>query len=140
VEPLEASAFVILVARTATGFGGSSARFLTNHGLVFAGRISYGLYIYHILVAMVFNRWLPSPMRFLIAIPSLRLVMFGMTTLLVAALSWWLLEQPINRFRSVKTRKVLGPLPGQDPGATDGSMVLNKDDGVYRLRRRLLAS
>jgi peptidoglycan/LPS O-acetylase OafA/YrhL len=140
VEPLEASAFVILVARTATGFGGSSARFLTNPSLVFAGRISYGLYIYHILVAMVFNRWLPSPMRFLIAIPSLRLVMFGMTTLLVAALSWWLLEQPINRFRSVKTRKVLGPLPGQDPGATDGSMVLNKDDGVYRLRRRLLAS
>jgi peptidoglycan/LPS O-acetylase OafA/YrhL len=140
VEPLEASAFVILVARTATGFGGSSARLLTNPGLVFAGRISYGLYIYHILVAMVFNRWLPSPMRFLIAIPSLRLVVFGMATLLVAALSWWFLEQPINRFRSAKTRTALGPLPSQDLGVGNGPMILNKDNGVYRLRRRLLAS
>src|SRR4029077_718561 len=65
VEPLEACAFAILVARAAIGFDGNIARFLSNPALVFAGRISYGLYIYHILVAMVFNRWLPSPMRFL---------------------------------------------------------------------------
>jgi peptidoglycan/LPS O-acetylase OafA/YrhL len=111
VEPLEAGAFVILVARTATGFDGNIARFLSNPGLVFAGRISYGLYIYHILVAMVFNRWLPSPMRFLITIPSLRLVVFGIVTLFVAMLSWRLLEQPINRLRGEKTRKTLGPIP-----------------------------
>jgi peptidoglycan/LPS O-acetylase OafA/YrhL len=120
VEPLEAGAFVILVARTATGFDGVVARFLSEPGLVFAGRISYGLYIYHILVAMVFNRWLPSPMRFLITIPGLRLVVFGIVTLLVAALSWRLLEQPINRFRNQKTRKVLGPIPiesADPPGA-----------------------
>ena len=111
VEPLEAGAFVILVARTATGFDGNIARFLSNAGLVFAGRISYGLYIYHILVAMVFNRWLPSQMRFLITIPSLRLVVFGIVTLFVAALSWRLLEQPINRLRAEKTRQALGPIP-----------------------------
>ena len=111
VEPLEAVAFLILVARTATGFDGFVGRFLSDAGVVFAGRISYGLYIYHILVAMVFNRLLPSPMRFLITIPGLRLVVFGVATLFVAALSWRLLEQPINRFRSQKTRKVLGPIP-----------------------------
>ena len=111
VEPLEAGAFVILVARTATGFDGNIARFLSNAGLVFAGRISYGLYIYHILVAMVFNRWLPTQMRFLIAIPSLRLVVFGIVTLFTAALSWRLLEQPINRLRGEKTRRALGPIP-----------------------------
>src|SRR5438045_3103212 len=76
VEPLEACAFVILVARTATGFDGNVARFLSNAGLVFAGRISYGLYIYHVLVAMVFNRWIPSQVRFLITITSLRLLVF----------------------------------------------------------------
>jgi peptidoglycan/LPS O-acetylase OafA/YrhL len=111
VEPLEAGALVILVARTATGFDGNIARFLSNTGLVFAGRISYGLYIYHILVAMIFNRWLPSQMRFLITIPSLRLVVFGIVTLLTAALSWRLLEQPINRLRGEKTGKTLGPIP-----------------------------
>ena len=111
VEPLEAGAFVILVARTATGFDGNIARFLSNAGLVFAGRISYGLYIYHILVAMVFNRWMPSQMRFLITIPSLRLLVFGIATLFTAALSWRFLEQPINRLRGEKTRKALGPIP-----------------------------
>jgi peptidoglycan/LPS O-acetylase OafA/YrhL len=103
VEPLEAVAFVILVARTATGFNGYTERFLTHPGLVFAGRISYGLYIYHVLVAMLFQRWLPSPLRFLITTPSLRLMVFGVATVGVAALSWRFLEQPINRFRSRTT-------------------------------------
>ena len=110
VEPLEAGAFVILIARTASGFEGLVGNFLSNSGLVFAGRISYGLYIYHILVAIVFNRWLPSQMRFLITIPSLRLFVFGSVTLLVAAACWRLLEQPINRYRSQKTRRALGPI------------------------------
>jgi peptidoglycan/LPS O-acetylase OafA/YrhL len=110
VEPLEAGAFVILVARTATGFDGIFSRFLSNAGLMFAGRISYGLYIYHILVAMIFDRWLPNQMRFVVTIPSLRLAVFGIVTLLVAALSWRFLEQPINRLRCEKTRKALGPM------------------------------
>src|SRR4029077_6929901 len=111
VEPLEAAAFVILVARTATGLNGNIARFLSNPALVFAGRISYGLYIYHILVAMVFHRWLPSQMRFLITVPSLRLVVFGIATLFTAALSWRFLEQPINRLRGERARQALGPIP-----------------------------
>jgi peptidoglycan/LPS O-acetylase OafA/YrhL len=114
VEPLEACAFVILVARVANGFEGNLARFLTNPGLVFAGRISYGLYIYHILVAMLMNRWLPSQLRFVITIPSLRLLVFGLVTLFVAAISWRFLEQPINRFRAERTKRALGPLPNED--------------------------
>jgi peptidoglycan/LPS O-acetylase OafA/YrhL len=120
VEPLEAGAFLILVARTVTGFDGFVGRFLSDAGVVFAGRISYGLYIYHILVAMVFNRWLPSPMRFLITTPWLRLIVFGIATLFVATLSWRFLEQPINRFRNRKTQKTLGPIPVESadpPGA-----------------------
>jgi len=99
VEPLEAGAFVLLVARTAAGFQGVIARFLTNPGLMFAGRISYGLYIYHILVAMLFHRCLPARFKILITIPSLRLIVFGVATLVVATLSWRWLEQPINRLR-----------------------------------------
>ncbi len=108
VEPLEAGACVILVARTATGFGGYASRFLGMPGLVFAGRISYGLYIYHILVAMLVPRWLPASARFLITTPSLRLMLFGIGTLLVAAISWRFLEQPINRLRSTGTRNARG--------------------------------
>jgi peptidoglycan/LPS O-acetylase OafA/YrhL len=110
VEPLEAGSFVILVARTATGFSGLVARFLTSAALVFAGRISYGLYIYHVLVAMVLRRWLPEQLQFIVTTPSLRLIVFGLVTVGVAAISWRILEQPINRWRAEKTRKVLGPL------------------------------
>ena len=109
VEPLEAAAFVILVARTATGFDGSLARFLTLPGLTFAGKISYGLYLYHVLVAMLLTRWLPPSLRFVITIPSLRLMVFGMATVVVAAMSWCFIEQPINRWRSRVTRNALGP-------------------------------
>jgi peptidoglycan/LPS O-acetylase OafA/YrhL len=117
VEPLEAGAFVILVARTATGFDGYIARFLTLPGLAFAGRISYGLYIYHVLVAMVFTRWLPPSLRFVITMPSLRLMVFGMATLAVAALSWCFVEQPINRLRSRATRFSL------EPAASDNESI-----------------
>ena len=114
VEPLEAGAFVLLVARTATGFDGNIGRFLSNPALIFAGRISYGLYIYHVLVAMLFDRWLPDQMRFVITIPSLRLVVFGIVTLFVAALSWRFLEQPINRLRGEKAGKVVDLMPQRD--------------------------
>jgi peptidoglycan/LPS O-acetylase OafA/YrhL len=123
VEPLEAAAFVILVARTATGFGGCTARFLTFPGLVFAGRISYGLYIYHVLVAMVFQRWLPTSMQFLITMPSLRLMLFGIATVGVAALSWRFLEQPLNRFRSKATQTSFGPAPPENERATDADAL-----------------
>ncbi len=117
VEPLEAGAFAILVARTAVGFDGLAARFLSLPGLVFAGRISYGLYIYHALVAMIFNRWLPLSLRFLITTPSLRLMVFGMATLAVAAVSWCLIEQPINRLRARITGKALGPALSESDSA-----------------------
>jgi peptidoglycan/LPS O-acetylase OafA/YrhL len=67
---------------------------------------------------MVFNRWLPSSLRFLIAIPSLRLIVFGIVTLLVATVSWRFLEQPISRLRGDKrTRKFLLP-PERDRGGS----------------------
>ncbi|MEO6969322.1 MAG: acyltransferase [Chthoniobacterales bacterium] len=141
VEPLEAGAFVILVARTATGFDGLVARFLMLPVLVFAGRISYGLYIYHILVAMLYQRWLPMPMQWLLANPSLRLVIFGTSTLLVAAVSWRILEQPVNRFRRKKTRAVLGPVAREVPViGSDAPLPPDEDNWAYRSRKQLLPS
>ena len=99
VEPLEAGALAVLVARTATGFDGWIGRFLTLPGLVFAGRISYGLYIYHVLVSMILDRWAPASVRWLLTWPATRLEILGTATLVVAAVSWRYLEQPINRWR-----------------------------------------
>ena len=140
VEPLEAGAFVVLVARTATGFDGSIGRFLTLPGLVFAGRISYGLYIYHILVAMLFQRWLPAPLQWLLTIPSVRLVVLGTATLIVAAVSWHILEQPLNRFRQKKTRATLGRVAGEAQDVDHRPAERNGDGYVYGWRKRVLSS
>lgn len=127
VEPLEAGGLLILVARTATGFQGPLAAFLGNPGLVFAGKISYGLYIYHILVAMVLNRFLPEPLRFIITTPSLRLVVFGIGSLIVAALSWRFIEQPVCRLRGARAQTNGDQSVDQSRGDTSGA---------YRLRPR----
>lgn len=140
VEPLEAGAFVVLVARTATGFDGSIGRFLTLPGLVFAGRISYGLYIYHILVAMLFQRWLPAPLQWLLTIPSVRLVVLGTATMIVAAVSWHILEQPLNRFRQKKTRAALGRVEGEAQDVDHRPAERNGDEYVYGWRKRVLSS
>jgi peptidoglycan/LPS O-acetylase OafA/YrhL len=134
VEPLEAGGLLILVARTVTGFSGPIASFLSNQSLVFAGRISYGLYIYHILVAMVLNRWLPTQLRFIISMPSLRLVVFGVASLIVAAVSWRLIEQPLNRFRGAKTRATSTPIDSgfQMDSALHGQMLVRADDRLVK--------
>ena len=136
VEPLEAGAFVILVARTAAGFDGYAGRFLSLPGLVFAGRISYGLYIYHALVAIVFNRWLPDPVRFVITVPSLRLIVFGLASVVVATLSWCLIEQPINRLRSRSHRNLQPPHWHDELPSVVSGQTVERPLGVASALRR----
>jgi len=64
---------------------------------------------------MVFDRWLPPQLRFIVTIPALRLVVFGIVTLFITALSWRLLEQPINRLRGEKPRSAPLPHRGWEP-------------------------
>jgi peptidoglycan/LPS O-acetylase OafA/YrhL len=111
VEPLEALGLGVLVARTATGFDGWLGRVLRARALAYAGQISYGLYIYHMLVSLLAYRWLPDYARWMIDIPTVRLLTLGTGTLLFAAVSWSLLEQPINRLRGAKTRRLMRTEP-----------------------------
>jgi peptidoglycan/LPS O-acetylase OafA/YrhL len=99
VEPLEALAMVWLVARTMIGFEGWVARLLTWKPLLQAGKISYGIYIYHVLVAICFDEWLTENWRWMIDIPVMRLMTLTFSTIVFAAISWRLIEQPINLIR-----------------------------------------
>lgn len=81
------------------------SRVLGNKVLVFIGRISYGVYLYHVYMPYItgyLSRYLPA-IDFFTDHPFIRfLLWFGINFLLVifiAWLSWQLIEKPILRLR-----------------------------------------
>ena len=93
--------FVVGASR---GFGGPLGAVLNNSALQFVGRISYGIYVFHMLVPGFFmplllrivNRFahLPEPGYWAHRIISLALL------LVLASASWFFFEKPINALKS----------------------------------------
>ncbi|OHV88682.1 acyltransferase family protein [Mesorhizobium sp. ORS 3428] len=99
VQVLPLAPLVAIVAACSNGLGGTPGRLAELPPLLFLGRISYGVYLYHpILLAYAVKAqpWLPlnvseqGPGRFLVA---------GAATLTVASLSWALFEKPLNSLK-----------------------------------------
>ena len=90
-----AVAAVLVVAPVALDQGGFVGRALACRPLVWLGAISYGVYLWHwpIFLALNGERTSWSGWRLF----ALRCA----ATVAVAAASWWLLEQPIRRWRPV---------------------------------------
>jgi peptidoglycan/LPS O-acetylase OafA/YrhL len=90
-----ALAAVLVVAPVALDQGGPVARAMAWRPLVWLGAISYGVYLWHwpIFLALNGERTGWSGWR-LFAVRCA-------ATVVVAAASWWLLEQPIRRWRPV---------------------------------------
>jgi peptidoglycan/LPS O-acetylase OafA/YrhL len=85
--------FVISIAAN-NGFGGNFKSFLENKTVLYLGRISYGLYLYHAFVPDIYYSCI---MRFF---PKLTgdadlFVLFFILSVLLASISWYLIEKPI---------------------------------------------
>jgi peptidoglycan/LPS O-acetylase OafA/YrhL len=94
-----ALALACLVGKTVEGFGGLPGRLLSLRPLQYVGKISYGIYLYHLFVLAAFFKLLDvahlpqldkGPVLFLIATSM---------TVAMAAMSWKFLEQPFNRLK-----------------------------------------
>jgi peptidoglycan/LPS O-acetylase OafA/YrhL len=98
---LLASAALVLAA--ASGLGGIAGRALSYRPLVAIGTISYGVYVYHGLIAgtwpLVQSRF-NLPIAFPETLGWARLAAMVMTTLPVAALSWRWFERPLNDLKA----------------------------------------
>lgn len=98
-EILPLAPLVVFVGLASTGFKGVVGRFMDWSPLRSLGRISYGLYLYHIVVlALVIKAqpWIPMDLS---DYGMGWLTVGGAATLAVASLSWLLLERPINGFK-----------------------------------------
>jgi peptidoglycan/LPS O-acetylase OafA/YrhL len=90
--------FVALVAWGARGTAGLAGNFLSCRLLVYIGKVSYGIYLYHAFIPVVgpriftFLGWLPFYQQFDWAINTAMAI-------LLAAISWHFFEAPINRLK-----------------------------------------
>ena len=88
-------AAVFLISKLSIGFTGFMKLIFENKVLMYLGKISYGMYLFHMLIPMLYN-YLKLPKS------SYLLVQFFCYTALlitVASLSWFLLEKPINNLK-----------------------------------------
>ncbi len=88
-----------LIHRASIGFPGDVGRFLEWKPLIACGKISYGIYVYHLFIPVL----LPPIFQFFhIAYPQniyLLTAIFVVVSLIVAALSWHFFEKPINNLK-----------------------------------------
>ena len=90
--------FVWLIAGAAIGFTGIFGRILSARPLTAMGKISYGLYLFHMFTPAVFLRAhvpLPPP-RMVWA----RFFIYAVATLIAGVISWRFIESPLNSLKS----------------------------------------
>jgi peptidoglycan/LPS O-acetylase OafA/YrhL len=91
--------FVLLIMVVTSGniYTSLSGPFLHNRGLLYLGKISYGLYLYHLVIPAFKGLQVPTwllPFQ----VESLFLLRF-MLLVVIASLSWWFFEKPILTFK-----------------------------------------
>ncbi len=99
IEVFEAVFIGWVLAATAQGWVGWFGRLLASPPLVYLGRISLGIYLYHVLVHIFFGPYLDGLGFTLHDAGILRPFLLVVLTVAVAAVSWHLFEQPLSRFK-----------------------------------------
>lgn len=83
-----------LVAAAAAGFKGAIGRVMTFKPLLWVGAVSYGIYVYHIIVVTYWKKLHVPP-----AAQVPRALAAVAATFVIAALSFYLYEHPINSLK-----------------------------------------
>jgi len=90
--------FVVLIEKTARGFTGKARTVMEASTVLYIGKISYGLYVYHnFMLAIVLYYLLKRT-----AVPDYRLVALLATvaTFAAAIVSWHLIERPVAQLKN----------------------------------------
>jgi peptidoglycan/LPS O-acetylase OafA/YrhL len=88
-----------LIGQAAQGFKGVIGNILELRLIVYLGRISYGVYVYHLLVPYIINK---ASAYFGLTYPNQIEINFALYTLgmlVFAVFSWHFFEKPINHLK-----------------------------------------
>ena len=90
--------FIVMIAAN-NGFNGGFKSFLENRTILYFGRISYGLYLYHAFIPALYfggiNRFFPN-----VKSDADICLIYFMITIALASISWYLIERPILKLKN----------------------------------------
>jgi peptidoglycan/LPS O-acetylase OafA/YrhL len=88
-----------LIMGAEQGFGGLGGRLLELRSIVYLGRISYGIYAYHLFVPWALRKGFHLFGAEFPARGASQFVLASAVTVLLAMASWHFMESPINRLK-----------------------------------------
>jgi peptidoglycan/LPS O-acetylase OafA/YrhL len=95
--------FWIVGKAAVASYSGLFKRFLENKYVIYIGKISYGLYIYHYFIGLA-GYWALNKLALLPEVNpiniAIRALMYFVVTLVVSIISWKIIEQPINKLKT----------------------------------------
>lgn len=105
--------FCWFISSASMGFRGVTGALMASRPFVYCGKISYGIYVYHqftppILAFVLGKAGLPYRPH-----GWLSLVLGAALTMIIASLSWYLLEQPVNNLKRYFSYRTV---PHGEPG------------------------
>jgi len=113
---------LFLIRKAIFGYKGFMGKFLENRIVLYLGKISYGIYLYHLLVPVIFWRifdnWYAyfsnrnshffshhnAKIVFIIKILSSQIgcfIIYSIFTVAIAMISWNVIEEPFNRLKGL---------------------------------------
>jgi len=99
IVPAYSIGCAFLVSMAVNGVQGISKSFFENRFVIYLGKISYGIYLYHLIIPDLCI-WLGSRLHIQIDKNLAWWPLWSLVCLLICAVSWNLIEQPINNFKS----------------------------------------
>jgi peptidoglycan/LPS O-acetylase OafA/YrhL len=101
-----------IVTAASVGLRGWAGRVLASPPLVYMGRVSYGLYVYHPFMIVFYYRHVPASWSSYPASKLVSFVLIGALTLAVSSISLHYFEDPIRRWgRRLERRPAPAPAP-----------------------------
>ncbi|MBK9332811.1 MAG: acyltransferase [Ignavibacteria bacterium] len=86
---------LFMVSKLSLGAGGIWKLILENKFIIYIGKISYGMYIFHTFIPAIYTALKIPPAKSLIVM----FVIYFLMLLIISSVSWYLLEKPINSLK-----------------------------------------
>ncbi|MEO7356301.1 MAG: acyltransferase [Ignavibacteria bacterium] len=86
---------MFIIYKSITGFHGVAGKILENPVIMFLGKISYGLYLYHNFIPIIYAFLGLPPVQNI----NVNFILQLSILIIISTLSWYLIEKPINSLK-----------------------------------------